>query len=84
MAGTIQFFMMCYLISFERGDFYLQKNVCCETQMPLITASSKDGKGHKDNILIPVEGYCHKKCSCAIWRLSYPILRSYDQSQIWK
>ena len=47
----------------------LKTRCVCETQMPPIMANSKDGLGHMDNILIPVGRSCHKKCSCAIWKL---------------
>ena len=42
--------------------------------MPPIMVISKDGQGHKDKYLdttVAVGRSCHKKCSCAIWKLSY-------------
>ena len=41
----------------------------CESHMPPIMANSKDGQGHKDKYFDTVGRSCHKKCSCAIWKL---------------
>ena len=40
-----------YIYSFEIVDFHLQTKYVCETQMPLITANSKDGQNNKDEYL---------------------------------
>ena len=52
MRGTVSLSYDEY-ISFllKKLTFFCKQNVCCEAQMPLITAYSKDGQGHEDKYL---------------------------------
>ena len=49
--NSVTFLWWIYFISFKELIFICKQNVCCETQMPLITAKSKDIQGHKDKYL---------------------------------
>ena len=61
-----EYINFCWKSWFSSANKMWNTNTC-------VTTNSKHSQGKK-NVLIPVEGYCHKKCSCAIWRLSYPLL----------